>query len=241
MRRSFDSPAHGPDITIKCNGKATLCHKHILCRRSDWFSKAITSGFLESSSSVIELKEECDELAVRRMLEFCYTLDYSVSEESAPSVHARMVALADKYFIHGLVEFATDRFKMAIRSASCADLAAAVEEVYAEQSIAVHGLHSIIIDNVIANEAYLGVPNADFDRLLYDIPQFAVDLSRAQYAHYKRGMRKTYVCPGSCDPKDIFQAAIQDGDTYTFQCTGPRGYAWTYPGKIWHRDFLLGE
>ncbi|KXT12163.1 hypothetical protein AC579_2426 [Pseudocercospora musae] len=241
LAESFDSPAHSPDITIKCNGKATLCYKHILCRRSDWFSKAITGGFLESGSSVIELKEECDDSAVRRMLEFCYSLDYSVPEECAPSIHARMVALADKYIINGLVAFATDRFRMAIETASCANLAAAAEEVYAERSSAVYDLHSIIIDNVLVNESYLGGPNADFDRLLYDIPQFAVDLSRAQYAHYKQGMRKTYVCPGSCNPKETFQAAIQYSDKYTFQCTGRRGHAWTYAGRIWHQQYLLKE
>ncbi|KXS98303.1 hypothetical protein AC578_6835 [Pseudocercospora eumusae] len=170
-----------PDITIKCNGKATLCHKHILCRRSDWFAKAITSGFLESSSPVIELKEESDELAVRRMLEFCYSLDYSAPEGVELLVHVQMVRLADKYFVHGLVAFATDRFQTALKAASQADLAAAVEDVYATRSSAVHDLRGSIVDHVLSNEKYLGLPNADFDQLLCNVPELAVDLSRTQY------------------------------------------------------------
>ncbi|KAK5165456.1 uncharacterized protein LTR77_008985 [Saxophila tyrrhenica] len=57
------------DVTIRCGGREWPAHRIVLCNRSEYFKRALQSGFKEGLESVIELHED-DPNAVELMLEW---------------------------------------------------------------------------------------------------------------------------------------------------------------------------
>jgi BTB/POZ domain len=64
------------DLQLKSRSETFNVHKKVLCSRSEFFGKACKGGFKEASSGVIDLSED-DPEAVKAMLQFCYTTDYT--------------------------------------------------------------------------------------------------------------------------------------------------------------------
>ena len=76
------------DLVVRCGNYTARVHKAIVCAQSDWFAKAVDEGrFVEGQEGVVEFKEESPR-AVRRMLEFLYTGEYTLTPEEETSDEA---------------------------------------------------------------------------------------------------------------------------------------------------------
>lgn len=96
------------DLQLKSRSETFNVHKKVLCSRSEFFGKACKGGFKEASSGVIDLSED-DPEAVKAMLQFCYTTDYTYDT----ALHAKVYAIAEKYNIKPLKDLARTKFETA--------------------------------------------------------------------------------------------------------------------------------
>ncbi|KAK4118054.1 POZ domain-containing protein [Parathielavia appendiculata] len=67
------------DMTIHCGDRVFKAHRAIVCSQSAFFDKALTGGFSEAATSIINLPED-DPDVMERFLEFLYTGTYDVEK-----------------------------------------------------------------------------------------------------------------------------------------------------------------
>ncbi|MCJ1388519.1 hypothetical protein MMC18_001366 [Xylographa bjoerkii] len=78
MKEAFASlymSGDGADMVISCGNAKWNVHSALFCSRSEFFHKAIYSGFKESEARTVNLDEE-DELMVQKMVQYFYKFDY---------------------------------------------------------------------------------------------------------------------------------------------------------------------
>ncbi|EEH41671.1 hypothetical protein PAAG_03234 [Paracoccidioides lutzii Pb01] len=71
------------DLTVVAGSEAFQVHRSIVCPRSAFFAAACDGNFHEASSGVINLNE--DPVLVQKMIEFLYTLQYSIPTSASES------------------------------------------------------------------------------------------------------------------------------------------------------------
>ncbi|KAK3290947.1 uncharacterized protein B0H64DRAFT_331528 [Chaetomium fimeti] len=72
------------DVTVKCADWTWDLHKNILCSRSEWFDKALTGGFEEAKTGVVEIQDFNPEV-IDCLLAYIYTGVCDI-----PSLQARL-------------------------------------------------------------------------------------------------------------------------------------------------------
>ncbi|KAI0859965.1 hypothetical protein F4860DRAFT_481275 [Xylaria cubensis] len=122
------------DLTISCGQSRYRVHKALVCPQSNFFTAACGAGFKETRERIVDLPDD-DPWAVKMMVHYFYHFEYdtqSVMESSQNSseathaslgeasqipsslvLHAKIYALAEKYNICGLKDFALQEFKAA--------------------------------------------------------------------------------------------------------------------------------
>lgn len=74
------------DLTVHCGGHDFNVHRNIVCSQSLYFANVVKEGrWLEGQTGVIGLKED-DPDAVKAMLEFLYTAEYTIPSHIPESV-----------------------------------------------------------------------------------------------------------------------------------------------------------
>ncbi|KAL2177482.1 uncharacterized protein P884DRAFT_269857 [Thermothelomyces heterothallicus CBS 202.75] len=63
------------DMIVRCGGREFKAHRAIVCPQSPFFDRAITGGFSESTTGVVELPDD-DPNVLERFLQFLYTGNY---------------------------------------------------------------------------------------------------------------------------------------------------------------------
>ncbi|KAK3896388.1 speckle-type POZ protein-like B, partial [Staphylotrichum tortipilum] len=80
------------DMTIRCGGREFKAHRAIVCPQSRFFDRALTGGFAEAATGIVDLPEDDPEV-VQRFLEFLYTGTYTdVDSAYAPPSDACMLS-----------------------------------------------------------------------------------------------------------------------------------------------------
>lgn len=90
------------DVTVAVKGKEFKAHKVVLAAASPFFLSLWESHMLESNEPVIEIKlEEATASVMEEVLQYIYTGNFSVTEESCNE----LVATADYLLLPGLKSF----------------------------------------------------------------------------------------------------------------------------------------
>ncbi|KAI0103922.1 hypothetical protein GGR51DRAFT_522909 [Nemania sp. FL0031] len=168
------------DLVITCHGKQHQVHKAIVCPRSDFFAAACRSNMKEARTGIIDLPDD-DPYVVDMMVYYFYHLDYLVpvsngartsdrmgsrdadddAVSSPPSysdlvVHAKVYALAAKYFISSLKTLALRKFILATKKPwTPDDLIETAEEVYASTLESDRGLRDTVVKTLFENRKLL--------------------------------------------------------------------------------------
>jgi len=87
------------DVVFKLANTEIPAHKNILCARSVYFERMFESGMQESSTGVVDLKDEVDAESFNLMLEYIYSDDICDFNFEKASL---LLPLADKYLLDGL-------------------------------------------------------------------------------------------------------------------------------------------
>lgn len=207
--RSFNDNASFPDLTVKLTGHKTwLCHKMVLCKRSDWFLKACSGKFKEGGASLIEVKEG-DGNVLEAALEYCYTLGGDNFETRANEggigaavYYVRLFHVAEFYFIKGLAGLAADGFGEAISASdiSTEQIVEAFEEAYNTTVDPEKLLRKAIINKTLSNKKlYLG-SCPEFSKLILAVPEFAQDMLKAMVEEHpakvseSKAVERNYHC-----------------------------------------------
>ncbi|KAI1484747.1 BTB/POZ protein [Biscogniauxia mediterranea] len=213
MRELYSSQTYS-DLVISCGGKHYKVHKAIICPRSKFFAKACSGHFKEGSSGTVELPED-DPHIVDIMIYYLYHLDYDASslmrgaantedgltkdisaavfapQPRSPAlvIHAKVYALAEKYFIDSLKALATQKFETVALKQSVSvfghaypdgypdGLVEAMQEVYTStvdtdrslRDIVIKALHKhrTLLDSVEARDALKEMPGLTYELLMY--------------------------------------------------------------------------
>ena len=189
------------DLVIKCGDRAWNVHTQIICPRSDFFCKAVTSGFKETESRVVELKEE-DPALVDRMIRYFYYLDY---EESTPSDHVQyltkfhccifMYALGDRLGIDGLKCLSRTKLRLALHAQSRSwtgwdgeygTLIAAISAIYNSTPDNDRGLRDVVINLTMCRQYFYitFTQSKEFESAVEVVPRFLLDLVRRTSAYH---------------------------------------------------------
>ncbi|KAI1496418.1 BTB/POZ protein [Biscogniauxia marginata] len=188
------------DLVISCGGKYYKVHKAIVCPRSKFFAKACSGDFKEGRDGTIELPED-DPQIVNIMIYYLYHLDYDASSlmrkandtedeltRNIPApqpcyptlvVHAKVYALAEKYFLDSLKALSTQKFeKIALnynpRSRVPEGLVESMQEVYTSTVDTDRGLRDVVIKAFHKHKALLG--SAEVREVLKEIPLLTYEL-----------------------------------------------------------------
>ncbi|TRX91084.1 hypothetical protein FHL15_008066 [Xylaria flabelliformis] len=155
------------DLTISCGQSRYRVHKALVCPQSDFFIAACGAGFKETREGIVDLPDD-DPWAVKMMIHYFYHFEYdtqsiwefpqnsseathaSLSEASQmPSslvLHAKIYALAEKYNICGLKDFALQEFKAAaIEHWATPGFLDAAREAYISTIEADRGLRDVVV------------------------------------------------------------------------------------------------
>ncbi|KAL2150556.1 hypothetical protein VTH82DRAFT_7119 [Thermothelomyces myriococcoides] len=81
------------DMTVLCGGRTFKVHRAIVCTQSPFFDKAITGGFAESTTNVVELPDD-DPYIFERFLQFLYTGNYNDESSTAWSKQTEVSMMA---------------------------------------------------------------------------------------------------------------------------------------------------
>ncbi|KAF2091241.1 POZ domain-containing protein [Saccharata proteae CBS 121410] len=186
------------DVVLKArNGDVYHLHKAILCFRSPFFYKAMTSGFKESHTGVVNMSND-DPYIVNALVDYMYKGDYAASQHNAKACldfcsinriyrcirfHIEMYCLGNLYVIPGLQDEARRRFaatleKMAGNKVSV-DFLSTVKAVYETTPEQDRGLRSLVIK--FARDQYEellrnAMIKQAFTALQHAVPDFAADL-----------------------------------------------------------------
>ncbi|KAK8205046.1 hypothetical protein IWZ01DRAFT_544689 [Phyllosticta capitalensis] len=141
------------DLTIRASdGKEWTVHKIVVAKGCDFFAKAITSGFKESHTNVIEMMNDAPE-AINALLEYLYVNDYSIpqtNDREILTLHLEAYIIGEIYCVSGLKEIAYSRFVrhwMSIRG--CWDmLPFMVERIYESLPDTDKGLRSFVATDI---------------------------------------------------------------------------------------------
>lgn len=141
------------DLTVRVIERKWKVHKAVLCTQSDFFARLCDSGFRvrgiskrcndiitdseqESHTNECDLSED-NEHAVAAMIHFLYHKDYdwtsfipAGSDEGKATLHVRIFALAQKYFVTPLEELALERAIAALEDWENIDFAYAAYEAF---------------------------------------------------------------------------------------------------------------
>ncbi|KAK3896845.1 hypothetical protein C8A05DRAFT_48292 [Staphylotrichum tortipilum] len=80
------------DMTIRCGGREFKAHRAIVCPQSRFFDRALTGGFAEAATGIVDLPEDDPEV-VERFLQFLYTGTYTNLDSAyAPASDACMMS-----------------------------------------------------------------------------------------------------------------------------------------------------
>ncbi|KAI0184039.1 hypothetical protein EV127DRAFT_351381 [Xylaria flabelliformis] len=155
------------DFTISCGQSRYRVHKALVCPQSDFFTAACDGGFKETREGIVDLPDD-DPWAVKMMVHYFYHFEYdtqSVMESSQNSseathdsfgeasqipsslvLHAKIYALAEKYNICGLKDFALQEFKAAAAEHwATPGFLEAAREAYISTIEADRGLRDIVV------------------------------------------------------------------------------------------------
>ncbi|KAH6618470.1 hypothetical protein C7974DRAFT_378666 [Boeremia exigua] len=121
------------DLTLNFGDRSWKAHKAIACSHSQWFRRAVTGAFEESSSGIVTLQDEPEFAdAIDCMVSYFYSAGYTISvyESSAALLHARVAIIADKYDCAALFEVAKAKLADCIGTADIDDWVAIADLIY---------------------------------------------------------------------------------------------------------------
>eukprot|EP00092_Neocalanus_flemingeri_P016325 GFUD01017672.1.p1 GENE.GFUD01017672.1~~GFUD01017672.1.p1 ORF type:complete len:369 (-),score=103.24 GFUD01017672.1:56-1162(-) len=93
------------DVVLKCKGEKFYCHKSILAKWSTVFSKLFDANIKEGTRDLVVI-DDVEPDVVNTMVEFIYTGDVTKQVEDL----AKVVYVADKYQLMGLLDFCFQKF-----------------------------------------------------------------------------------------------------------------------------------
>ncbi|KAI0815425.1 hypothetical protein GGR55DRAFT_628824 [Xylaria sp. FL0064] len=155
------------DLTISCGQSCYRVHKALVCPQSDFFTAACGGGFKEMREGIVDLPDD-DPWAVKMMVDYFYHFEYDIQSVREPSqisseathasfgetsqipsslvLHTMVYALAEKYNIPGLKDFALQEFKAAVAEHLAApSFLEAAKEAYASTIEADRGLRDVVV------------------------------------------------------------------------------------------------
>ncbi|KAI1157309.1 hypothetical protein F5B18DRAFT_666051 [Nemania serpens] len=155
------------DFIISCGQSCYQVHRALVCPQSDFFTAACGGGFKEMRKGIVDLPDD-NPWAVKIMVNYFYYFEYNIqsvrefSQISSEATHASfgetsqtpsglvlhtmVYALAEKYNIPGLKEFALQEFKAAVAGhLTTPSFLEAAKEAYASTIEADRGLRDVIV------------------------------------------------------------------------------------------------
>eukprot|EP00092_Neocalanus_flemingeri_P033278 GFUD01036190.1.p1 GENE.GFUD01036190.1~~GFUD01036190.1.p1 ORF type:complete len:365 (-),score=99.10 GFUD01036190.1:56-1150(-) len=103
--KSLMLDAKHSDVVLECQGEKFNCHKSILGARSTVFTKMFDANMKEAASVLVGINDVEPDI-VQTMVEFIYTGDVTKQVEDL----AKVVYVADKYRLEGLLDFCFRKF-----------------------------------------------------------------------------------------------------------------------------------
>eukprot|EP00092_Neocalanus_flemingeri_P008682 GFUD01009352.1.p1 GENE.GFUD01009352.1~~GFUD01009352.1.p1 ORF type:complete len:387 (-),score=114.19 GFUD01009352.1:91-1194(-) len=104
MKSLMLDPKHS-DVILQCQGEKFHCHKSILGARSTVFSKMFDANMKEATCGLVEINDVEPDI-VETMVEFIYTGGVTKQVDDL----AKVVYVADKYRLEGLLDFCFRKF-----------------------------------------------------------------------------------------------------------------------------------
>ncbi|OJD32335.1 btb poz domain protein [Diplodia corticola] len=180
VRSHFNSETFS-DVDVVCaNDDAYKCHRLVLSQ-SPVLAKALDPqlGFKESTRGVIELNND-DPSAVKAMLEFLYTFDYTDPNGADYSkillFDAEMYALGEIYAISSLKKLAKKRFQdMFERPLDGHIIAPAIRAIYDTTPETDRGLRDVVVASCKPRIRSL-LKDDDFNEMMDNVGPFGKDL-----------------------------------------------------------------
>ncbi|RDI83698.1 hypothetical protein Vi05172_g6288 [Venturia inaequalis] len=172
------------DLVITCQNTSYNVHKAIVCAQSRFFKNACKKGtFKESDTGVIDLPAD-DHYAVRSMIEFLYTGDYTELEPSTRLLHhVQTYTLAEKCSIEPLKDHARSKLLRIIGQTPALeeeDLAAATRHNYENMAPNDCSVHDILISTIVGKmDVFLKDETSPICNLMAEIGEVGRDVARA--------------------------------------------------------------
>ncbi|KAJ4328126.1 hypothetical protein N0V84_001497 [Fusarium piperis] len=178
------------DFAIICEEEIINVHRVVISGKSSVFYRACLSKFSEATSRTYKI-DDYPLAAVRRMVEYMYTGDYSDPDEGTTDeddanklpvlfVHTALASLADKYDIEGLMALVTEKYAKALKDdPDVAKFLDSVPEIYSMPAEPSQPLRDAAVD-FARREARTAIDSwmgwAKFGEILDSFPQFSKEL-----------------------------------------------------------------